>query len=113
MEFNEYQKLAARTMNGDLPQEPLIVNMAMGLSGEVGETVDLLKKALFHGHQLDAQELLKEMGDVLWYLSGLASAVGFDLDDVAVTNIGKLMDRYPDGFSQEASVNRNDESTGE
>lgn len=116
MNFNEYQELSKRTM-----PEPTFhgkwnktysleskANYAMGLSGESGEVTDLIKKQLFHGHLEDKDGIKKELGDVLHYLSGLATMFGLTLEEVAATNIEKLKKRYPDGFSQEASINRED-----
>lgn len=107
MTLDEYQRLAARTMGTRTPSDQLS-NMALGLAGEAGETADMLKKHLFHGKALDVDELVKELGDVLWYVAGMASAVGASLDDVAQRNVDKLRRRYPDGFSVEASAMRAD-----
>lgn len=105
MELNEYQELSKRTM----PKENMrkvTANYAMGLTGEAGEVTDLLKKWIFHGHSLDRMELKKELGDVLHYLSGLATLHHLELDSVAQGNIDKLKARYPEGFSEEASKQR-------
>ena len=69
---------------------------------------DLIKKSVFHGHDVDKGEIKKELGDVLWYLSQIARLAGLSLEEVAVANIEKLSRRYPDGFSREASINRYD-----
>jgi NTP pyrophosphatase (non-canonical NTP hydrolase) len=68
----------------------------------------MLKKHLFHGKPLDADEVIKELGDVLWYVAGMATAIGVSLDDVGQRNVDKLRKRYPDGFSVEASAQRAD-----
>ncbi|WP_232329777.1 MULTISPECIES: nucleoside triphosphate pyrophosphohydrolase family protein [unclassified Sporosarcina] len=81
-------------------------NYAMGLSGEAGEVVDLLKKHVYHEHPLDREELAGELGDTLHYLSGLASMNGLTLEEIAIKNIEKLKKRYPNGFSKEDSLNR-------
>lgn len=81
----------------------------MGLSGEAGEVTDLLKKVLFHEHKLDAEmrkKLVREMGDVLWYLQYGANRLGVTLLDVARENLRKLQARYPEGFDPERSRNR-------
>jgi NTP pyrophosphatase (non-canonical NTP hydrolase) len=70
----------------------------MGLAGEAGETVDYLKKVLFHNKEFSKETLVGELGDVLWYVATLAGAVGLNLDDVATYNVLKLKARYPDGF---------------
>lgn len=79
---------------------------ALGLTGEAGEAADLIKKVFGHGHSLDRDKLLLELGDVLWYVAALAKTAGSSLEEVADLNIGKLRARYPDGFSTEHSVNR-------
>lgn len=106
MTFDDYQALAERTANPTMPQADRLTNFALGLAGEAGETVDYLKKVLFHGHPLDRSTLEKELGDVLWYVATLATSVGLSLDAVASANIAKLKARYPDGFSPEASMAR-------
>lgn len=109
MTLDEYQQLAARTIGTRTPTDQL-ANMAMGLAGEAGETADMLKKHLFHGKPLDQDELVKELGDVMWYVAGMATAIGASLDDIATRNVDKLRKRYPDGFSAEASAKRLDVS---
>lgn len=107
MTLDEYQQLAARTI-GTRTQADQLSNMALGLAGEAGETADMLKKHLFHGKPLNAAEVVKELGDVLWYVAGMATALGASLDDIAQQNVDKLRTRYPDGFSAEASAIRAD-----
>lgn len=110
MTFDEYQKLAMRTVNRapgeELPIAQHLAVMALGLTGEAGETADLIKKHIGHGHELSHAALIKECGDTLWYLTALCEAVGHTLEEVAEQNIAKLRIRYPDGFSHEASRNR-------
>ena len=110
MTLDEYQRFAARTIGVRTPADQLS-NMALGLAGEAGETADMLKKHLFHGKPLDADELIKELGDVMWYVAGMATAIGATLDDVAQRNVDKLRKRYPDGFSVDASALRVDVSS--
>ncbi|MBU5214379.1 nucleoside triphosphate pyrophosphohydrolase family protein [Heyndrickxia oleronia] len=107
MKLIEYQIISKRTMPA-VYDEKAKANYAMGLSGEAGEVTDLIKKELFHGHNIDPVDVKKELGDVLHYLSGLATMYGWTLEEVANTNIEKLSKRYPFGFSKEASVNRNE-----
>jgi NTP pyrophosphatase (non-canonical NTP hydrolase) len=80
----------------------------LGIAGEAGEVADLLKKHLGHGHELDREKLKKELGDVLWYTARIAMHFGFGLEDVARANVAKLRQRYPAGFSTEASKRRVD-----
>jgi NTP pyrophosphatase (non-canonical NTP hydrolase) len=67
----------------------------LGLTGEAGEVAELLKKHLFHSRPLDQSALLNELGDVLWYLTALATTFGFTLTAIAQNNIHKLSQRYP------------------
>lgn len=116
MKMNEYQELASRTANNDheaviarLQANPQLVGMlnaAMGLAGEAGEVIDELKKVIFHGHEYNEEKFYKENGDLLWYVADFARRQGMPLDDVAVANIEKLRRRYPQGFSEDASINR-------
>jgi NTP pyrophosphatase (non-canonical NTP hydrolase) len=76
---------------------------ALGLAGEAGEVIELIKKHLYHGRDLPADKLLLELGDVLWYVTYTADALGLTLEDVARTNNQKLRARYPQGFSVEAA----------
>ena len=105
MTLNEYQSLAARTMNPNLTPEETEEHALHGLSGEVGEIHSLYQK-VYQGHELDYIELTKEMGDALWMLAELATAIGVRLEDIAVQNIDKLRKRYPDGFDPERSRHR-------
>ena len=106
MEINEYQKLAMVTLNRELDEKEMLTNSVMGLCGESGEACDIVKKHLFHGHELDRESLIKELGDVAWYLAEAAQALEIPLDEVFAKNIEKLRKRYPEGFSAERSICR-------
>jgi NTP pyrophosphatase (non-canonical NTP hydrolase) len=108
LSFEHYQLLASRTFNRKLSKRDLIAEAAMGLGGEAGETLEVIKKHLYHGRELDLEALEAELGDVLWYLSALASHLGLSLEDVARNNIEKLERRHPDGFSEASSLARVD-----
>ena len=106
MNFQEYQSLAARTLDKERGTETTLVNMSMGLAGESGETVDYLKKVLFHGHEFNVEKLASELGDVLWYISSICTVLNIELEELAEYNIEKLIKRYPEGFSEQDSINR-------
>lgn len=108
MDFTEYQALALRTA-GRTDKDALLLNGVMGLCGEAGECIDLMKKHLFQGHNLDRDKLIGEAGDCLWYLASLAEGLGVGLDEIAEKNIVKLRKRYPDGFETEKSIRRDGE----
>lgn len=103
---NEYQKLAMRTSNKDLPPIGQLLNGALGLPGEAGEVADIVKKHVFQGHALDTEHVARELGDVCWYIAETATVIGYDLETIMQMNIDKLRERYPDGFDAERSQNR-------
>lgn len=113
MTTDDYQRLAGRTLidgpdaeyTGD---EIMLVWNALGLAGEAGEVADTIKKAVFHRHTLDRAELLKELGDVLWYVAALCTKLDVSLSEVMERNIEKLQRRYPEGYSSQASKARSE-----
>lgn len=107
MNFKEYQEEMKRTAN--IEHSQILENLtmgALGISGEAGEVTDYIKKVVFHKHDLDREEIGKELGDVLWYVTYIAECIGYSLEEVAEMNIEKLKKRYPEGWSSERSINR-------
>lgn len=104
---NDYQRAALRTAQIDkFSKDELLLNGVMGLCGEAGEVIDLVKKWKFQGHELNKKDILEELGDVIWYWSLACYALGVKASEVMEANIEKLKDRYQDGFSKERSINR-------
>jgi NTP pyrophosphatase (non-canonical NTP hydrolase) len=108
MTINEYQTLAMTTLNPALDEKDVLINSVMGLCGESGEAIDIVKKWLAQGHELDKEHLAKELGDIAWYLAEAATALGIPLEDILAANIEKLKKRYPDGFDTQKSIIRLD-----
>ena len=106
MTVNEYQRLAMKTLNPELDKKDVLINGVMGLCGESGEAIDIVKKWLAQGHSLDREKLAKELGDIAWYLAETAYALDLPLEDVLQGNLDKLAKRYPEGFATERSVFR-------
>ena len=106
MDLAAYEKAAARTAPDDAAERETLLLAALGLAGEAGEVADHIKKVAFQGHDLDADHVAEELGDILWYAALAARAIGVSLADVAAKNIRKLERRYPDGFSSERSRER-------
>ena len=106
MKVNEYQKLAMRTLNPKLDKKDVLINSVMGLCGESGEALDIVKKWLAQGHELDKEHLAKELGDIAWYLAEAATALDLSLEEILKANIEKLEKRYPEGFETRRSVER-------
>ena len=108
MTINEYQKEAMRSANPQSlnDQAQGLSNTALGLCGESGEVADMIKKHLHQGHDLDKEHMVKELGDVAWYLALGATIIGYDLEDILQMNIDKLRTRYPEGFDARRSQHR-------
>ena len=109
MTINEYQKLAMTTLNPALSKKDVLINGVMGLCGESGEAIDIVKKHLAQGHPLDREKLVKELGDIAWYLAETATALDVTLEEVLEGNIEKLRRRYPQGFDTAHSLHRDSE----
>ena len=106
MNINEYQELAMTTLNPQLSKKDVLINSVMGLCGESGEAIDIVKKWLAQGHELDKERLAKELGDIAWYLAEAATALDMPLEQILQANIDKLTKRYPDGFEVKRSLVR-------
>ena len=109
MDFSQYSGLAIRTANTPSLKErkDKLTCASLGIAGEGGEVADHIKKYLFQGHDLEESKLIKEAGDILWYLNLLADALGISLEQIAAQNISKLAERYPGGlFTVDRSRNR-------
>ena len=99
MELNTYQSLALKTKKAHTTQKDEEIDGLLGLAGEAGEVCDLLKKHYAIGAPLDRTKLIKELGDVLWYLAELGHAFNFTLDEIASVNLEKLAARHGESFS--------------
>ncbi len=111
MVANEYQKMCLKTASNVAMSstDNLLLQGVMGMCGEAGEAIDIVKKTIFQGHPLDEkakEHLAKEIGDVLWYAATAAYAIGWTFEDVMLMNLNKLSARYKDGFSPEESLHR-------
>jgi len=110
--LHDYQRMAQRTTSPYTPAVHRLTISALGLAGESGEVVEHIKKFAGHGHPLDRDRIVNELGDVLWYVADIAACIGVSLDDVAKMNVDKLAKRYPDGFTTTASMERRDDRGG-
>ena len=130
MNANKYQKLAMRTNDGKASDRLIgkmqeydmkfsseqsnkesvdiggIFNACLGLSGEVGEFNDMIKKWVFHEKNLDMEHAKKEAGDILWYVVMLCESFGWNMDEIMQMNVDKLKASYPDGFDVERANHR-------
>ena len=105
MTLNEYQKLAERTINKGLMPREMEMHALHGLASEGGEIHGIFQKS-YQGHEIDAGELRKEVGDLLWFVAELCTVEGWEMEEVGEENIEKLRRRYPEGFDAERSLHR-------
>ena len=103
---NDYQRQAMTFLNPGMNRKDVLINGVMGLCGEAGETIDIVKKHLYQGHELNKEKLAQELGDIAWYLAETAYALDLPLETILRGNLEKLKNRYPEGFSTERSINR-------
>lgn len=111
IDADTYSKLAARTAN-DMGSETLnLVHAVMGIGGESGEVVDIVKKHFAYGKELDTTKLKEELSDLLWYVSLALGVIGSSFGEVFDMNIKKLSTRYPDlKFDADRAINRDDDA---
>ncbi len=105
MYLNEYQALAARTIDDDLIDYDKEMHALHGMVAEIGELHSIYQKQ-YQGHEDTEEHLKKEVGDLLWFIAEYCTVYGWDLSDIAKLNIEKLKARYPDGFDPEHSLHR-------
>lgn len=100
-EYNEFVKSLKV-----YPEKHAIVYPAMGLAGESGEYCEKIKKWLRGDKNLDKQECIKELGDIMFYVTSSADDLGFTLQDVINSNIEKLTSRRERGVLKGDGDNR-------
>ena len=105
MEAKDYQELASRTINKNLYDYEIEQHALHGMASEIGELHGLYQKA-YQGHEFDEEHAQKELGDLLWFVAEYCTAMNWDLGLIMMKNIAKLAARYPDGFKEEDSLNR-------
>ena len=105
MTGNQYQELAARTINKGLAPISQEFHALHGMASEVGEIHGLYQKQ-YQGHVCAEEWFKKEIGDCLWFIAEYCTAKGWELEEIMQLNIDKLMKRYPDGFEEAKSLNR-------
>jgi NTP pyrophosphatase (non-canonical NTP hydrolase) len=105
--MTDYQKARERLTDENID----LLHAGMGLCTESGEFMDMLKKHIFYGKELDRVNLVEELGDDLWYVAlaikGLKNKIQqLSLDSILLNNIEKLTERYPNKFTEDAALNR-------
>lgn len=107
MEFKDYQNKIYRAIPNHESQKDEILHWAIGLSEECGEVMSVLKHHYYGGEDFNREEMIKEIGDVLWYTAALCTAAGVNMDSIAKLNVEKLLHRFPDEvFDDSRSADR-------
>ena len=94
------RKLPEDNVNGTGVDLNRLLTAAIGLTAEGGEFAEIVKKIAFQGKHYNDQSrihMIKEMGDVMWYIAQGCIALGTNLEEVLETNVDKLTARYPEG----------------
>jgi len=104
MSFNKYQLNAHET--AIYPEENALPYLSLGLAAEAGEVADKVAKYYRGDKDLDLDELAKELGDVLWFVSELAFVTGYPLAQIALQNLSKLNGRSARGVLKGNGDNR-------
>ena len=111
MNAEQYSKLALRTANDLGGRLDNIMHAAMGIAGEAGEVIDIVKKVYAYGKPLLTNDLVEEAGDLVWYLNLLFKSLDTTWEEVFDLNIKKLEARYPDlRFDADKAINRDVEA---
>lgn len=92
------------TLDDSLKEQ--VSHCCLGIAAETGEVINELRKVLFGGHPIDIEKVADEIGDAFFYIQWLCNLLELDIEEICEGNIRKLMKRYPNGFSTEASTNR-------
>jgi NTP pyrophosphatase (non-canonical NTP hydrolase) len=113
MQFSQYSSQAITTLltsHGMDGMEPALVSQVFGLVGESGEVAEKFKKLIRDKNgnidEADRQEILKELGDILWYINSVSHLLGSSLEEVADKNLKKVLSRKERGVTQGSGDNR-------
>ena len=98
MTLDEYQEIAARTINPRLGNVERLLDATAGLAEEAGEVLGHVRKHVMQGRVLDKEALAKELGDALWCIAIAARCLDVPLSEIAKQNEAKLRARHPNGF---------------
>jgi len=111
MNFTEFQMACRRTQKPESKTE-LLSHALEGLSSELGEIADTVKKYKRYGQALDRHNLREECGDLLYYAAMLMDACDDSLSLAAMGNVAKLKRRYPEGYTDAHAALRADKGVG-
>ena len=100
MTFDEYQAAALTTSNPELDKRDRLLDAAAGLAEEASEVLGVVRKRVFQQREVPRERFVEELGDTLWCLAVTADSLGISFDEIARTNVAKLRERHPRGFTR-------------
>lgn len=113
MKIDEYSKQAITTLLGEhdiVDMDATLLSQVFGLVGESGEVAEKFKKLIRDKQgrisEEDKQEILKELGDILWYINTVSNLLGSSLEEVAQKNLDKVLSRKARGKTHGSGDNR-------
>lgn len=93
------------------PEQAHLLHMAVGISGEAGELLDAIKKAVIYQKDIDLENVIEELGDLEFYMEGLRQGLDLSRDETVQLNINKLLTRYQSGrYSDQQAHDRADKA---
>lgn len=87
-----------------------VMHMTLGIAGEAGEVVDVVKREFVYDEELNIAHLREEIGDLLFYIQGMHNIFGWAIAETMQRNMDKLRKRYPNGYSDEHAALRLDKA---
>jgi len=113
MNIRDYSEQAISTLLGEhdiTDMSPTLISQVFGLMGESGEVAEKFKKLIRDKKGViseeDKQEILKELGDILWYINSVSTLLGSNLEEVAQKNLDKVLSRKARGVTTGSGDNR-------
>ena len=109
-EFRSFVLQLAMHQTGNLDGN--ILHMILGIQTEAGEIADIAKHVVGYNQAINlySESIKEELGDLLFYLDGLAACFGWSLVEVMLANKDKLQKRYPNGYTNKAALERKDKA---
>lgn len=105
MDLKQYAKDAMATCKTLTPMQHDL-HMLLGMATEIGELMDVYKKFIAYGKDIDIINVKEELGDIMWYWINFCTANGINPGEVLQLNSDKLKARYPEKFTSDAALNR-------
>jgi len=95
------------------PEQAELLHASIGLAGEAGELLDVVRKHVFDGQPLDRENVIEELGDLCFYLEAACQSIATKREGIEGLNMAKLTQRYKDGYSDQQAQGRADKAGAE